>query len=172
LEQIFHKNDSKPFAGLPMICTGDFLQLPPVGDKWIFNKFTRRNGNIVNTLLLINGRPISRSQLQQKNAIIRHYMILNSLISVIAVVDWFPLPLLCYTLYNGRRNVLCHCSPKLIIIKVACCCSSDMWEKYVVVRFLSPRKTALLIFQVLGNIVGYTYVVLWWFVIHLPAPLT
>ena len=26
----------KPFAGLPVICTGDLLQLPPVKDRWIF----------------------------------------------------------------------------------------------------------------------------------------
>jgi hypothetical protein len=42
-EEILGKH-VQPFAGLPVICTGDFLQLPPVRDCWIFNQFTRPNG--------------------------------------------------------------------------------------------------------------------------------
>jgi len=39
-EQILGKME-KPFAGLSVICTGDFLQLPPVKDKWIFANNSR-----------------------------------------------------------------------------------------------------------------------------------
>jgi len=39
-EEILGKSE-KPFARLSVICTGDFLQLPPVKDKWIFANNTR-----------------------------------------------------------------------------------------------------------------------------------
>jgi len=41
-EQIFGKRE-KPFSALPVICTGDFLQLPPVQDSWIFGNTSRPN---------------------------------------------------------------------------------------------------------------------------------
>uniref|UniRef100_A0A8C4QE75 ATP-dependent DNA helicase n=1 Tax=Eptatretus burgeri TaxID=7764 RepID=A0A8C4QE75_EPTBU len=41
-EQIFGKRE-KPFSTLPVICTGDFLQLPPVQDSWIFGNTSRPN---------------------------------------------------------------------------------------------------------------------------------
>ena len=41
-EQIFGKREV-PFSALTIICTGDFLQLPPVLDSWIFGNTTRQN---------------------------------------------------------------------------------------------------------------------------------
>ena len=39
-EQILGKME-KPFAAMSVVCTGDFLQLPPVKDKWIFANNSR-----------------------------------------------------------------------------------------------------------------------------------
>jgi hypothetical protein len=41
-EELFGKKDS-PFSALPVICTGDFHQLPPVQDRWIFDNTMREN---------------------------------------------------------------------------------------------------------------------------------
>lgn len=50
LQQIF-KSD-KLFAGIPFIVLGDFKQLPPVGDSWIFNTY---NNEIYSSLI---GNPL------------------------------------------------------------------------------------------------------------------
>ncbi|XP_043472427.1 uncharacterized protein LOC122505072 [Leptopilina heterotoma] len=51
LQQIFHTNE--PFAGISIIAVGDFQQLPPVGDNWVFQPNTRAN-----PMAVIAGNPL------------------------------------------------------------------------------------------------------------------